>query len=128
MNTVEIKGIIKYDNSEGQRIDLIDGEEVNNLVEEFEFAVRKYGSMVQLNYWISDKPCTKEKMLEAWLNKIFGAIETDCDEVFQGSWTYENHSAVGYNKDYKLQVGGHDLFNELSDQEGKFIIMELNFK
>lgn len=128
MKTVEIKGIIKYDDDEGERIDLINENTTVNLVDEFEDAVNKYGNMVQVNYWLTDKPCTKEQMLEGWLKKIFGAVETDCEEIFQGSWTFENSSCVGYNKYYELQVGGHNLFKELSGQDGRFIILELNFQ
>lgn len=128
METIQLKGIIKYNDDEGQRIDLIDGDTEFNLVKAFEDAVNEHGNMVQVNYWLTDKPCMKEQMLEGWLKKVFGAIETDCDEIFQGSWTYENSSCVGYDKYWKLQVGGHNLFDELSGKDGRFIIIELNFK
>ena len=63
-------------------------------------------------------------MLEGWLKKIFGAIDAEYGtESFSGSsmtgsWT------EGYTK---LNVGGHDLYREISSYEGNFILIELNF-
>lgn len=127
MKTVDLSGTIKFDSDDGEKIYLVNGQHETNLVEEFEEAVTENGNQVQLNYWISDTPCTKEQMIEGWLKKLYGVIETDCEEIFQGSWTFENASTVGYDRYYKLQIGGHNLFDELSEQDGRFIILELNF-
>ena len=128
MAQVQIKGIIYFNDDAGEVIYLTqaDGSRLN-LVDEFEDAVSEYGDMVQVDYWLCDEPRTKDQVLESWLKKVFGAVETDCDDVFQGSMTYENSSCVGYHNYYKLQVGGHNLFNELSGEHGRFVFMELNF-
>jgi hypothetical protein len=128
MKTIVLSGIINFDSDDGETIYLLNGKQHKiNLVDAFEEEVAENGNEVQLNYWISNKPCAKEQMLEGWLKKLYGIIETDCDEIFQGSWTFENASTVGYDKYYKLQIGGHNLFDELREQDGKFIILELNF-
>jgi len=124
---LQISGVIFFDDDNRACLYLINGDDKINLTEWFESAVEQNGNKVQLSYWISDNPCKKEDMLESWLKKIHGAIETDCDEVYQGSWTYGGGSWASYDKNYSFKIGGHDLFQELSEQDGRFIILELNF-
>ncbi|MBM6759909.1 hypothetical protein, partial [Bacteroides mediterraneensis] len=89
---VQIKGVIEFDNSDGNHIYLIDGDAKINIVDEFESAAREYGSEVQVNYWITDSPCTKEEMLEGWLRKVFGSIEAEYEYYNAGSWTYADQA------------------------------------
>lgn len=126
MKTKEFKGVIEYDNDEGTRIYLYDSDEKIDLVNEFEDFD---GKEIQVNYWITEKPCTKDEMLEGWLKKVFGVVESEYDNYYTGSWTYGSQSSWGeYEYRGILKVGGHDLFDELSDMEGKFVIIEINVK
>lgn len=135
MKTETISCTIFYDDDEGRKIKLINswsnGKEIVNdttdLIPEFERIISENGNMGQVSYWISDKPQSKDDMLAGFFQKLFGKVNAEYDSVFQGSWTYQNHSCVGYNDNGILTVGGHDLFNELCDNEGKFLLMELNF-
>ena len=78
---------------------------------------------MQVNYWISDKPCTRSEMTEGVLRKLVGAIESEYTSYdFQySSWTSDTAYETG------LTVGGHDLFTELKQSDGKYLIIELNF-
>jgi len=126
LETKEFKGIIEYDDDDGARIYLHDGDDKIDLVSEFEDFDSKE---IQVNYWITEKTCTKDELLEWWLKKVFGAVEAEYEDHYIGSWTYGSQSSWGEHE-YRgiLKIGGHDLFDELSDMNGKFLIMEINIK
>jgi len=126
METKEFKGVIEYDYNYGTRIYLHDAKDKIDLVSEFEdFDCKE----IQVNYWITEKECSKEEMLEGWLKKVFGAVEAEYDNYYTGSWTYGSQSSWGeYEYRGILKIGGHDLFDELSEMQGKFIIIEVNIK
>lgn len=133
MKTIELSGIINVtdswdfdkDNnyskiiliqSDGYRIDL-----VARIIE----MVDSFGETGQVNYWISDKPKTKDEMVEGFLKKLYGHIEAKYDS----DWHYYS-TLTGGNMEYdtELKIGGHNLYNELQDKEGMFLIIELSFK
>lgn len=126
METKELRGIIEFDENGGTRIYLNEGNYKIDLIEEFEgFDSQE----IQVNYWITEKPCTKEQMLNGWLKYVFGAVKAEYDSHYTGSWTYGSASSWGeYEYRGILKIGGHDLFAELSAMNGKFMIMEINTK
>lgn len=75
--------------------------------------------VVTVRYYISDVPKTKQELRENQLLKISGSVDADYrdryTEVTGYLWT-----------DEKLKVGGHDLLSEISDNEGKYIYLEIN--
>lgn len=126
MKTITLSGIIKYEYDTWDKIKLIqeDGYKID-LVSRFQEAIESFGkSEVQVNYWISDKPCTKNEMLEGWLRQLYGAAEAEyqANGYAYSSWT------SGTDYDTELSVGGHNLHRELREHGDKFIIIELNFK
>lgn len=126
MKTIQFKGIIDYDNNEGTGIYLLGDTDRIDLVTEFEDF---NGVEIQVNYWITNKPCTKDEMIEAWLKVLFGSVEAEYEDYYTGSWTYGCQSSWGcYEKHGQLTIGGHDLFDELSNMDGKFIIIEVNIQ
>lgn len=126
MKTVELSGILsiewddnthyKLTQENGLKIDL-----VNRLAEISESFPK---AEVQVNYYLSDSPKTKDEMIAGLLSKIYGGIESEYtqEDYSYSSWT----SGTDYYT--TMQVGGHDLKKELDDKEGKFILIELNFK
>ena len=124
---IELKGIIKYDWPDNwQTIKLVqeDGYKID-LVGRFKEAIESFPNMeFQVNYYLSNKPCTKEEILEGFLKKLFGAIDAsyEANGYYYSSWT------SGTEYDTNLTIGGHDLFTELKNEEGKFLFLELNFK
>ena len=122
----ELKGIIEFDNDECRRIILHNNSKEIDLIDELEYFDNQ---QIQVNYWIADNPCSKEQMLEGYLKQLFGCAEVEYDNYFNGSWTYGCQSSWGdYEKRGVLKIGGHDLFDELSEMNGKFIIIEINSK
>ena len=124
---VEFTGTINFDYSEDwTTIKLVqpDGYKLD-LVSRFREVSESYiGKSFQVNYYLSNTPCTKVEMVEGWLKKISGAIEADYEtnSYNYSSWTH------GTDYDTVLKIGNHNLFSELSDSEGKFIIIEVNIK
>lgn len=123
MKTFDLSGVIHHQYDEHSRIQLIqpDGSVIDlvNRFGEVYWSVKS--RQVQINYWISDEPRTKDQCVEALLRKAFGAIDAGYTEEHgqYSSWT----SFDEYNTD--LKVGGHDLAAELSGLDGKFLNLEI---
>ena len=127
MKTVELSGTLKFQSgewSDNDRIKLIqeDGLQVD-LVARIKEATDSFGKTGQVNYWICEKPCTKDEAIEAFLGHLYGGIEAGYDKVY----TYYS-TLTGGSTDYEteLRIGGHNLYRELKGQTGKFLIMEIN--
>lgn len=126
MKTIILSGFIKFDWSDSwQTIKLIqeDGYKID-LVNRFKEAIESYeNEKVQVNYYLSDNACTKNEMVEGWLKKLVGAIDAsyEANGYSYSSWT------SGTDYDTNFSVGGHNLLSELRSEEGKFMIIELNF-
>lgn len=74
---------------------------------------------VTVRYWICDKECTKEEANEQFFKTLTGLVDCEYDVSYTETtgylWTTE-----------ELKVGGHDLFSELSNSVGKFLILEVD--
>lgn len=126
MKTIELSGIIKFEHDDWDKLKLVqeDGYKID-LVARFKEAYESFPKQeVQVNYWLSDKPCSKQKMQEAFLMKLCGNINADYEK---NDYAYSSLTS-GTDYDTTLKIGGHNLYNELRMEEGKFIIIELNFK
>lgn len=124
--TLTLSGIIKLGDGTRSQIKLIqiDGYEID-LVGRFSEMMSSFPKhMCQINYWISDMPKTKDEILESIFKTLYGVIDAEyghdicTGSSMTGSWTEEYTT---------LQIGGHNLYNEISSYEGRFIIMELDF-
>lgn len=102
--------LIRPDDSE---IDLVD--KLNEIEERWNYPKFK------LKYYLSNRPCTKDEMMEGWLKQLVGYIDANYEENYYSIslWT------DGCECDTIIRIGEHDLFAELSEKEGKFIIIEL---
>jgi len=76
------------------------------------------GENVTVRYWIVDNKCTRDEAVEAAMLIVMGAIDVDIysrySEMTGYLWTNED-----------LNVGGHDLLEELKSNVGKWLIMEV---
>ena len=79
-------------------------------------------SKFQVNYWLSNNPCTKDEILEGFIRKLYGDISADYES---NDYCYSSYSSGTYY-DTTLQIGGHDLITELSSEQDIFVIIELN--
>ena len=77
------------------------------------------GKEISVRYWLSDIEKTKEQLQEGFLKKLFGAVDAEYGDVYSDYtgylWTDEN-----------LKIGGHDLLDELQNNIGKFIWLEID--
>lgn len=126
MKTIELSGILKFEYDSWDKIKLIqeDGYKID-LVGRFQEAYENFhNKKVQVNYWLSNKPCTKQEMTEGFLRKLYGIIDAEYErnDYNYSSWT------SGTDYDTKLWIGGHNLYSELRNEQGRFIIIELNFQ
>ena len=76
------------------------------------------GKKVTVRYWITDKQCTKEDACEAHMMTVMGCadvnLEAHYSEITGYLWT-----------DEYLNIGGHDLLDELKSNIGKWLILEV---
>jgi len=87
------------------------------LVESVECDFKK-GDKVFIRYYISDKEITLDQADTALIIKTCGG---DVDELEFILETYSEYTIMDYKEE--LKVGGHDLFDELQDHEGKYLIL-----
>lgn len=126
MKTIELSGIIKFEHNDNwETIKLVqsDGYKID-LVGRFKEAIESFSNcQFNVGYYLSDSVCTKNDIVEGFLKKLFGSAEAsfETDSYHYSSMTY------GTDYDTNLKIGGHDLFQELRYEQGKFIILELNF-
>ncbi len=129
MVKIELKGKIERDYSGAyEKIKLVqeDGYKVD-LVGRFQEAMESFpGMQVQVGYYLSDEPCTRQEALEGFLKKILGSIDSAEVGFEKHSWQYSSWTS-GTDYITNLKIGGHDLFQELRGQEEKYILLELNF-
>ena len=127
MKQVQLSGIIRFEeNNSFPQIKLIqEGGYKIDLVSRFiEIDESFPKSKIQVNYWLSEKPCTKNEMLENTLRRLFGDINAEYEK---SEYNYSSLTG-GWDYDTTLQIGGHNLFDELREEEGRFMIIEVNIQ
>lgn len=76
------------------------------------------GKQIRLNYFISDKEIPREELEEQYLKKISGLVDASIYPVYSDVtgylWTEES-----------CVVGGHNLYEELSNYVGKYLDMAI---
>ena len=126
MTKFSLSGIIKYEHPElkFEKIKLIqdDGYKID-LIGRFQELKESHPPLkIQVNYFISEKPCSLEEAKKRWLAKISGALkaEYNSEEYHYSKWSY------GIDYESNLKIGGHSLFDELRQYENKFLILKMS--
>lgn len=121
---IKLQGYIKVYCHEGEfrAIKLVDGDQESDLVTKFKAIFDLYESEVSVNFFVCDKKISEKEVLEAHIAKLSGAIDAKYESY---SYDYSEHSYGTYHDTY-LQIGGHNLLDELSDSEGKWCLMKIN--
>ena len=107
----DILGLEEYDDNKlvEKIIEDIGGRWENEISNEF----------VNIKYYISDVLKQKEEIEEEYLKQLLGSMDAKYwvaySECTGYLWTTED-----------LQVGGHDLLEELKDSVGKFLYMSID--
>ena len=87
------------------------------LVESVECDFKK-GDKVFVRYYLSDKEITLEQANTALIIKTCGGDIEELEFILDA---YSEYTIMDYKEE--LKVGGHDLFDELEDYEGKYLIL-----
>ena len=76
---------------------------------------------VTIRYWITDEKTSKYNTKELFYKIISGIAEVEFNCVYSKYsgylWTDEN-----------LKIGGHDLMEELYDNAGKYLFLEIEYE
>ncbi|NRA92340.1 MAG: hypothetical protein HRU26_06580 [Psychroserpens sp.] len=117
MQTKVYRGIVR-EGYYGENWDaLFIGENSQPIAEIFEEDFE--AKQVTVRYWTSDEEKTKEEIQESVLRQLFGDVEANYNDDYSETtgylWTDED-----------LNVGGHDLLEEIRSYLGKFIYLEVD--
>lgn len=82
-----------------------------------------YGSKVSLFYYISDIKKTEGELTRSLISALYGSV--DCDISSHGSPYSEVTPDLCWRHDNSFGVGGHNLQNELSSHNGKWLFMKI---
>lgn len=125
MKKIVLSGTISFEWDDWNRLILTqeDSYKIDLISKLKEVMLNASTDEVQINYHLSDKPMTLQNAKEELIKRICGALEADYEAngYHYSSWT------TGTDYDTVLKVGGHSLFSELLNEEGKFIIFEINY-
>lgn len=73
---------------------------------------------VTVRYWVTEKKISKEEAQLDFMKQVAGCVNTE--------FTVRYSELTGYLwTDEELQVGGHDLLEELRSSVGKWLIIEI---
>ena len=126
MKTV-FQGIIGFDtvgNEWHVTIEQEDGYKIDLTARLAEIAYNLGKAQVGANYWIGPKRMTRDEMLVQILFAMYGEVTSETEHTtcygssMTGNWT---------ESETTMQVGGHDLYAELSGHTGMFLYLEVVF-
>ena len=110
------KGIIQ-EKQDGENDDSIFlGDSNEPLVQQLQDEISN--KRVNVRYFISGAPETKAQLIEGLIQKLYGAAEAKYEHAYSDYtgylWTDED-----------LNIGGHDLIEEIRSNVGKFLYLEI---
>ncbi len=104
----------------GEADDVVSLDGAEPLVRQIQEDVYEYGEFLTVSYFISDKEKTIDELDENLIKQISGAAEVDYGDAYSECtgylWTTED-----------LEIGGHDLQQELFSSAGKFCHLKIIF-
>lgn len=115
-------GFIDYDYIKHQpTITLVDKEIRTDLIKKFRSIFDLYECEVGVSYFICDKKTTEKEIQEHWLSMLFGNIRAE----YEVENYYYSELTNGTYYDSYLEIGGHNLFEELKSYNGKYCIIKV---
>jgi hypothetical protein len=112
------EGYLKYtDNGEGD--DILYFLTFGETVPLAELLQEEIGNkLVTVRYYISDRVVSIEEAQQKFINQLFGVLDANYNVVYS--------EITGYLwTDQEINVGGHDLLEELATYHGKYLILEV---
>lgn len=91
-----------------------------DLVSRFREYVDSYRcTYIEVFYYISYREYTYRKLIDSFSKKIHGYVDASYEKISFSNHTYEDEYET------TLKIGEHDFFKELSNNEGKFIFIQI---
>lgn len=82
--------------------------------------IDSHGHYLSVRYWTAEATRSDEDMIEGAIREILGAGEAEFKHAYS--------DITGYLwTDEDIKVGGHDLLAELTDQEGRYCLLEIGY-
>lgn len=106
----------------GEAMDVVFvGDDDEPFAERFSDDLEAHGRYVSVRYHLSDQPRPLEDLDEQLIRRMAGAADAD--------YTDHYSDITGYLwTDQELNVGGHDLLDELRSGEGRYLTMVVEFR
>ena len=124
--TVRYRGVLAVrDHGEAMDILFLDGDlddrcEHEPLAETISDDLERHGRYASVRYWTADAPMGDNEIAESAIRAMLGAADA------QYSARYSD--VTGYLwTDEDINVGGHDLLEELKAQAGRYALLEIGY-
>jgi len=99
-------------------IQLINGTKSADLIKKFRAIHDLYESEVNVSFFCSDTQMTESEIQASWVKEMAGALVAGIE--------YRAWSTGGFSSISSLEVGGHDLYNELCFKSGKWAVIKVS--
>jgi len=127
VTTVRYRGTLAlHDHGEAMGVLMLDGDlddryEYEPLAETISDDLAAHGRYASVRYWTADAPMGDDEIAEAALRLLFGEADAQYtahySDVTGHLWTDED-----------INVGGHDLLEELKSQAGRYCLLEISYE
>ncbi len=95
-------------------------EDDDTLARKIEEDIRAYGRYLSVQYFVAEHEQSIDELQIAWLNRLEGIGDAD--------YTVHYSEYTGYLwTDEEINIGGHDLLNELKGYKDKFLYLEIQY-
>lgn len=127
LKTIYWECFIKMEYDKWNKIMLLqDDGLVIDLMGRFIEATKSFGTYGQVQYWVCKNKISRNEALERYLQKLYsGKINVEFEEDYV---YYSTLTGGDTTHDCEFTIGGHNLYSELQDKEGMYLIIELTFK
>lgn len=94
-----------------------------NIIHRLNEAIINYGTKMTIKYWYADKFVSEKIIKLNVIKKFYGILTAEYETQDWG------HSEYTHGTDYNtiINIGGHNLYNELLSLQNKFIWIEIIF-
>ncbi len=117
MKNIIYKGLVGEGYGECDETICLNGEPIAETIQD---DIRTHGDFLTVRYFVCDKECSLEQAKMDWVKTITGSGAAEyCQrysEITGYLWT-----------DQELNVGGHDLVEELTSTVGKYLILSIDY-
>lgn len=124
--TVRYRGILAlHSHGEADDILFLDGDlddryPYDPLAETISDDLECHGRYASVRYWTADAPMGDDGIMESAVRSLLGEVDADYgahySEITGYLWTDED-----------INVGGHDLLEELKAQAGRYCLLEIGY-